>query len=114
MPIPSVLCQYLYCMIVTALHCNPAMDEKIAAEESPSGGLETCEDRSTRPLSRCCSLNDGYDPCTTERTPTRLATVEEERFLVTLDDHDTANPRNSSRMRKWLIVITGSMGSLCV
>ncbi|KAJ5353529.1 hypothetical protein N7541_006093 [Penicillium brevicompactum] len=90
------------------------MDEKIAAEESPSGGLKTCEDRSTRPLSRCCSLNDGYDPCTTERTPTRLATVEEERFLVTLDDHDTANPRNSSRMRKWLIVITVSMGSLCV
>ncbi|KAE8154970.1 efflux pump antibiotic resistance protein [Aspergillus avenaceus] len=38
----------------------------------------------------------------------------EEHFLVEWSDDDPCNPRNMSLVRRWLIVIIVSMGSLCV
>ena len=35
-------------------------------------------------------------------------------MAVQWDDNDLSNPRNMSLWRKWLLVITVSMGSLCV
>lgn len=35
-------------------------------------------------------------------------------MAVQWDDNDLSNPRNMSLWKKWLLVITVSMGSLCV
>ncbi|RAL05066.1 MFS transporter [Aspergillus ibericus CBS 121593] len=95
-----------------------------------SGRIASHEDRlrrhqsaSSHPLERSWSLNDGYSFHTTdeeaaaERVISRKeggGTDEVDDFIVSWDEDDPMNPRNFNTLRRWLIVIICSSGSLCV
>ncbi|PYI01080.1 MFS transporter [Aspergillus sclerotiicarbonarius CBS 121057] len=95
-----------------------------------SGRIASHEDQlrrhrsaSSHPLERSWSLNDGYSFHTTdeeaaaERVISRKegeATDETDDFIVAWDEDDPMNPRNFNTLRRWLIVIICSSGSLCV
>ncbi|OOF90786.1 hypothetical protein ASPCADRAFT_58544 [Aspergillus carbonarius ITEM 5010] len=85
--------------------------------------LRRHQSASSHPLERSWSLNDGYSFHTTdeeaaaERVIGRKeggATDETDDFIVSWDEDDPINPRNFNTLRRWLIVIICSSGSLCV
>lgn len=78
---------------------------------------------SSHPLERNWSLNDGYsiqnadEEAVAERVLSNKdeeASDTSEGFVVSWDDNDPMNPRNFNTVRRWLIVIICSAGSLCV
>ncbi|PYH28764.1 MFS transporter [Aspergillus neoniger CBS 115656] len=78
---------------------------------------------SSHPLERNWSLNDGYsiqnadEEAVVERVLSNKdeeASDASEGFVVSWDDNDPMNPRNFNTVRRWLIVIICSAGSLCV
>ncbi|GLB13759.1 hypothetical protein AtubIFM61612_001172 [Aspergillus tubingensis] len=78
---------------------------------------------SSHPLERNWSLNDGYsiqnadEEAVAERVLSNKdeeASDASEGFVVSWDDNDPMNPRNFNTVRRWLIVIICSAGSLCV
>ncbi|PWY62966.1 MFS transporter [Aspergillus eucalypticola CBS 122712] len=78
---------------------------------------------SSHPLERNWSLNDGYsiqvadEEAVAERVLSNKdeeASDASEGFVVSWDDNDPLNPRNFNTVRRWLIVIICSAGSLCV
>lgn len=75
--------------------------------------LEKLRSTTSRSMERSWSLNDGYS-CNpeyedTDERPDGQATD----FVVGWDEGDPMNPRNFSTLRRWLIVIICSTGSLC-
>lgn len=44
----------------------------------------------------------------------RDSQLEGKEFEVKFDENDSTNPRNMSTARKWIVVLTLSLGSLCV
>lgn len=101
-----------------------------ASNAQRPGGLQAYRTKSgrSRSLERSWSLSDGYSSHGREREQEGeerrreeegLAYEEEEegersRFTVTWDDKDPMNPRNMNKLRRWVIVLIVSMGSLCV
>ncbi|BCS06776.1 hypothetical protein ALUC_11157S [Aspergillus luchuensis] len=78
---------------------------------------------SSHPLERNWSLNDGYSiqNADEEAVAERVLSNKDEEvsdasegFVVSWDDNDRMNPRNFNTVRRWLIVIICSAGSLCV
>ena len=78
---------------------------------------------SSHPLERNWSLNDGYsiqnadEEAVAERVLSNKdeeASDASEGFVLSWDDNDPMNPRNFNTVRRWLIVIICSAGSLCV
>ncbi|KAL4957963.1 MFS transporter [Aspergillus filifer] len=72
----------------------------------------------SRPIERSWSLNDGYS-CNNEADAEANAggpqdTDAEDDFTVRWEDNDPNNPRNFNMLKRWMIVIICSMGSLCV
>ncbi|KAL6235376.1 hypothetical protein BDW75DRAFT_209646 [Aspergillus navahoensis] len=75
---------------------------------------------SSRPVERSWSLNDGYscnndmdiEASTGEAHGTEV--TESSDFVVRWDVNDPTNPRNFNTVRRWIIVIICSTGSLCV
>jgi hypothetical protein len=84
-------------------------------------------------LDRCWSLNDGYSTGAADEeegkennrngseeqpqngnSAAAAASASESEILVAWEESDPMNPRNLSLMRRWLIVIIVSMGSICV
>jgi hypothetical protein len=70
-------------------------------------------------IERSWSLNDGYSCHTVDEEaegksnqPGEAADGDE--FVVGWDDNDPMNPRNMNKLRRWLIVVICSLGSLCV
>ncbi|GFG24461.1 transcription activator of gluconeogenesis acuK [Aspergillus udagawae] len=70
-------------------------------------------------IERSWSLNDGYSCHTVDEEaegksnqPGEAADGDE--FVVGWDDNDSMNPRNMNKLRRWLIVVICSLGSLCV
>jgi hypothetical protein len=70
-------------------------------------------------ISRNLSLNDGYSCHTADEEagekdnqPGEAADGDE--YVVGWDENDPMNPRNMNTLRRWLIVIIVSSGSLCV
>ncbi|KAL4735073.1 major facilitator superfamily domain-containing protein [Aspergillus similis] len=89
------------------------------ATTTDNSQLQKLHSTSSRPVERSWSLNDGYrcnnevdmevntgDPQGTEVTASD--------FVVRWDENDPMNPRNFNKVRRWLIVIICSTGSLCV
>ncbi|GKZ38060.1 hypothetical protein AbraIFM66950_009975 [Aspergillus brasiliensis] len=85
--------------------------------------LRRRQSASSRPLERNWSLNDGYslqnadEEAAAERVLSNKdeeASDASEGFVVGWDDNDPRNPRNFNTIRRWLIVIICSSGSLCV
>ncbi|PTU20132.1 hypothetical protein P175DRAFT_0438908 [Aspergillus ochraceoroseus IBT 24754] len=82
---------------------------------------------SSRAMERSWSLNDGYS-CNTggaeadegaagdgDRDGDRDANADESSgFIVRWDENDPMNPRNFNTLRRWIIVVICSLGSLCV
>ncbi|KAJ9318965.1 hypothetical protein DTO271D3_553 [Paecilomyces variotii] len=77
---------------------------------------------SRRSLERSWSMNDGYS-CSgigadEEDKDEEAGAVPAEEgvsdFTVTWDENDPANPRNMNKLRRWLIVVICSTGSVCV
>ncbi|KAE8144642.1 major facilitator superfamily domain-containing protein [Aspergillus avenaceus] len=76
---------------------------------------------SSRPVERSWSLNDGYSCHTADEEDPENAPREEARemdgssaFIVNWDENDPMNPRNFNILRRWMVVIICSLGSLCV
>ncbi|GLA33401.1 hypothetical protein AnigIFM63309_000225 [Aspergillus niger] len=85
--------------------------------------LRRHQSASSHPLERNWSLNDGYSHQTADEEAVAervLSSKDEEAsdasesFVVGWDDNDPSNPRNFNTVRRWLIVIICSAGSLCV
>ncbi|GAD99243.1 MFS transporter [Paecilomyces variotii No. 5] len=76
---------------------------------------------SRRSLDRSWSINDGYS-CSgvgaeeedKDEEAGAVAAEGESDFTVNWDENDPANPRNMNKLRRWLIVIICSTGSVCV
>ncbi|PYH90657.1 MFS general substrate transporter [Aspergillus ellipticus CBS 707.79] len=96
----------------------PINSRTISREER----LRRYQSASSHYLERSRSLNDGYschtaDEDAAEEAPSRRegASAEEpDGFTVGWDDNDPENPRNFNTIRRWLIVVICSTGSLCV
>ncbi|THC93251.1 hypothetical protein EYZ11_007270 [Aspergillus tanneri] len=77
---------------------------------------------SSRSVERSWSLNDGYSCHTADEEAGEKLPAEEQgkggddlsAFMVGWDENDPMNPRNFNTLRRWMIVIICSMGSLCV
>ncbi|KAL3455127.1 major facilitator superfamily domain-containing protein [Aspergillus heterothallicus] len=74
----------------------------------------------SRPIERSWSLNDGYS-CNSavdaEAGVGDMQASEAEQppgYVVAWEDNDPMNPRSFKTVRKWMIVIILSLGSLCV
>ncbi|KAH1474374.1 hypothetical protein KXX53_006220 [Aspergillus fumigatus] len=70
-------------------------------------------------IERSWSLNDGYschtvDEEAEDRSNQPGEAADGDEFVVGWDDNDPKNPRNMNKLRRWLIVIICSSGSLCV
>ena len=71
----------------------------------------------SRSLERSWSLNDGISTSGTDERVGSGDDAEEaavDEFTVKWDGGDVLNPRNMSKLRKWMVVIIVSTGSLCV
>ncbi|KAL4927400.1 MFS transporter [Aspergillus undulatus] len=80
--------------------------------------LQRQHSTASRPVERSWSLNDGYS-CNNEvdaeaNIGEPHGTNVESDFVVRWDDNDPMNPRNFNTVRRWMIVVICSMGSLCV
>ncbi|KEY81177.1 MFS multidrug transporter [Aspergillus fumigatus] len=69
-------------------------------------------------IERSWSLNDGYschtvDEEAEDRSNQPGEAADGDEFVVGWDDNDPKNPRNMNKLRRWLIVIICSSGSLC-
>lgn len=90
---------------------------------SPSS-VDRSRSRRSRDLERHWSLSDGFSCNGGEGEPEgeeevkesfpRHALDDEEHYTVTWDEKDPMNPRNLKTLRRWMIVVIVSMGSLCV
>ncbi|KAL4896269.1 major facilitator superfamily domain-containing protein [Aspergillus ambiguus] len=73
---------------------------------------------SSRPVERSWSLNDGYSCHTVDEeaaeTVSGAGRTAEDQFLVGWEEKDPLCPRNFHTLRRWLIVVICSTGSLCV
>ncbi|KAL1982989.1 hypothetical protein VTN96DRAFT_604 [Rasamsonia emersonii] len=100
--------------------------EPIAAEtRNHHLTVQKTDSHGSRPLDRCWSLNDGYsigaadeevdnNGVSQEQAQTDGAAGSESELLVGWEENDPMNPRNLSLLRRWLIVIIISVGSICV
>ncbi|RAL07593.1 MFS transporter, partial [Aspergillus homomorphus CBS 101889] len=87
-----------------------------------NGRVTSHESQMRRVHSRSYSLTDGYsynipDDDEIEKVPSRkegLAADDPDAFIVSWDEHDPMNPRRFNTLRRWLIVVICSLGSLCV
>lgn len=93
----------------------------IQAPPADEERMEKLHSSSSRPIERSWSLNDGYSCHTVDEEAARNALCndggeadESSTFVVSWDENDPMNPRNFNTMRRWLIVIICSLGSLCV
>jgi multidrug resistance protein len=80
--------------------------------------MHRLQSTSSRPVERSWSLNDGYschtvDEEAAEKVSPGERTAEDE-FLVGWEENDPLCPRNFNKLRRWLIVVICSTGSLCV
>lgn len=81
--------------------------------------LQSSRSRGSRPVERSWSLNDGYS-CNNDTEAGAVsggrdgAEAAESEFVVRWDENDPQNPRNFNTLRRWIIVIICSTGSLCV
>ena len=93
-----------------------------ATPSANDGRMQRLHSTSSRPIERSWSLNDGYSCHTADEEagshPPDEAqdedTDESSAFVVGWDENDPKNPRNFNTVRRWIIVIICSMGSLCV
>lgn len=75
---------------------------------------------SRRSLEQTWSLNDGFsvnEPDEEDQEKGEEAGAvppEESAFTVGWDVNDPENPRNMNKIRKWIIVVICSIGSVCV
>ena len=100
------------------------MDGTFAPIQTPPANEERMQklhSTSSRPIERSWSLNDGYSCHTADEETAETAlgddggeADESSTFIVSWDEDDPMNPRNFNTMRRWLIVIICSLGSLCV
>ncbi|RAQ48886.1 MFS transporter [Aspergillus flavus] len=93
----------------------------IQAPPADEERMQKLHSSSSRPIERSWSLNDGYSCHTVDEEAARNALCndggeadESSTFVVSWDENDPMNPRNFNTMRRWLIVIICSLGSLCV
>ena len=80
--------------------------------------LQRPHSAASRPIERSWSLNDGYS-CNNEADAEANAggpqgADADDNFTVRWEDNDPNNPRNFNTLKRWMIVIICSMGSLCV
>ncbi|KAL4754436.1 hypothetical protein BDW72DRAFT_166104 [Aspergillus terricola var. indicus] len=82
--------------------------------------LQKLYSTSSRPVERSWSLNDGYS-CNNEvdvevntGDPQGTEVTASSDYVVRWDENDPMNPRNFNKLRRWMIVIICSTGSLCV
>ncbi|PYH80258.1 MFS general substrate transporter [Aspergillus uvarum CBS 121591] len=82
----------------------------------PSRQVPATESLGSPGLRRCWSLHDGYACCPPKESssPSRTEADYSESFVVDWDPDNPSNPRNFNVIRKWLIVILVSLGSMCV
>ncbi|KAL4987530.1 major facilitator superfamily domain-containing protein [Aspergillus falconensis] len=88
------------------------------ATTTDNSHLQKLHSTLSRPVERSWSLNDGYS-CNNEvdaeaSTGKPHGTEASSDFVVRWDENDPMNPRNFNAVRKWMIVIICSTGSLCV
>lgn len=90
------------------------------AATTDNSQLQKLQSTSSRPVERSWSLNDGYS-CNNEvdvevNTGDSQGTEDtaSSDFVVRWDENDPMNPRNFNKVRRWIIVIICSTGSLCV
>ncbi|KAL4998134.1 major facilitator superfamily domain-containing protein [Aspergillus recurvatus] len=90
------------------------------ATTTDNSHLQKLHSISSRPIERSWSLNDGYS-CNNEvdveastGEPYGTEVTESSAFIVRWDENDPMNPRNFNTVRRWVIVIICSTGSLCV
>lgn len=83
--------------------------------------LQRQNSTASRPVERSWSLNDGYscnnqldDEAAAGGPHGAEATDSSSEFVVRWDENDPMNPRNFNKIRRWIIVLVCSMGSLCV
>lgn len=70
-------------------------------------------------IERSWSLNDGYSCHTAdeeagEKSDQPGEAADGDEFVVGWDENDPMNPRNMNTLRRWLVVVIVSSGSLCV
>lgn len=93
-----------------------------ATPSANDGRMQRLHSTSSRPVERSWSLNDGYSCHTADeeaggQSPDAVQggdLDESSAFVVGWDENDPKNPRNFNTVRRWIIVIICSMGSLCV
>lgn len=71
----------------------------------------------SRSIERSWSLNDGYSCCGGYEEPKNDEAQEGTQgseYTVGWDEDDPENPRNFKTLRRWMIVLICSSGSLCV
>ncbi|GAB1195268.1 hypothetical protein APSETT444_004524 [Aspergillus pseudonomiae] len=100
------------------------MDGTFAPIQTPPANEERMQklhSTNSRPIERSWSLNDGYSCHTADEETAETAlgddggeADESSTFIVSWDEDDPMNPRNFNTMRRWLIVIICSLGSLCI
>ncbi|KAL4974504.1 major facilitator superfamily domain-containing protein [Aspergillus desertorum] len=90
------------------------------ATTTDNSHLQKLHSTPSRPVERSWSLNDGYS-CNNEvdmeantGEPHGTEVTESFDFVVRWDENDPMNPRNFNTVRRWIIVIICSTGSLCV
>ena len=99
------------------------MDGTFAPIQAPPAEEERMQklhSTNSRPIERSWSLNDGYSCHTADEEAAEALgdngdeVDQSSTFIVSWDENDPMNPRNFNTMRRWLIVIICSLGSLCV
>lgn len=91
------------------------------ATTTDNSHLQRQSSTASRPVERSWSLNDGYscnnqldDEAAAGEPHGAEANESSSEFVVRWDENDPMNPRNFNKVRRWIIVIICSTGSLCV
>lgn len=90
-----------------------------AADQGDHEPMQKLHSTTSRSIERSWSLNDGFSchpDCQEagERVDEKVGDgAQDADFVVGWDEGDAMNPRNFPTLRRWLIVLICSMGSLC-
>lgn len=97
---------------------TPIKPSAVPEDQRDHGPMQKQRSNTSRSIERIWSLNDGYscNPGYDEGEKTDENDGDNAQgtdYVVGWDEGDPANPRNFPTLRRWFIVLTCSMGSLC-
>lgn len=96
----------------------PIKPSAVTEDQRDHEPMQKQRSNASRSIERSWSLNDGYschpDYDEEKRAEEKAgADAQDADYVVGWDEGDPANPRNFPTLRRWFIVLTCSMGSLC-